>query len=108
MRPSASLALSLFLVLSVRGTSVNIPSTSPSSATSIPQDLVAFSIEQDRWPDWIGGDGSPNTFWLNALGNLKELSGKPTRIRIGADSEDHTDFSHDVEVCCPLLPRLIP
>jgi hypothetical protein len=108
MLPAVVLALSLVLVLPVQGGSpertqssviIKIQSQPPSSSSSVSQDHVGFSVEQDRWPDWIRKNGgSPNTFWLNALDNLKTLSGKPTRIRIGADSEDHTDFNPAVKV----------
>ncbi|KIJ48636.1 glycoside hydrolase family 79 protein, partial [Sphaerobolus stellatus SS14] len=58
---------------------------------------ISFSIEQDRWPDWVGTD-SANRFTLNALNNLKALTGTPSKIRVGADSEDHTVWSPTVTV----------
>ena len=100
-----ALGLSALRLVRAQNVSLTIPSKAPSSAVSVAQDLVAFSIEQDRWTDWIGTD-SPNTFWLNALENLKQLSGLPTRIRIGADSEDHTNFSFDVEYATDIFPAI--
>lgn len=96
----------LFLVLHgvrAQNVSITIPSQAPSSVVLVAQDLVAFSIEQDRWTDWIGTD-SPNTFWLNALENLKSLSGLPARIRIGANTADHTNYSFDVEYASDVFP----
>ncbi|KAI0027404.1 hypothetical protein K488DRAFT_61654 [Vararia minispora EC-137] len=86
-------------------TNLNIPSRPPSNAASASRDLVGFSIEQDQWPDWAGSS-SPNTFWINALNNLKTLSGLPTRIRIGANSEDHTDFSPAVKIVQTIFPAI--
>lgn len=102
---SLSLALFAFRLARAQNVTATIPTKSPSSAVSVCQDLVAFSIEQDRWTDWIGTD-TPNTFWLNALENLKQLSGLPTRLRIGADSEDHTNFSFDVEYATDIFPAV--
>ena len=100
-----SIALSVLRLVRAQNVSITIPSKAPSAAVSVAQDLIAFSIEQDRWTDWIGTD-TPNTFWLNALENLKQLSGLPTRIRIGADSEDHTNFSFDVEFATDIFPAI--
>lgn len=77
--------------------SVSVPSAAPTTAPSVSGSLVSFSIEQDRWVDWIGA-GTRNQFWFNLLNNLKTISGEATRIRIGADSEDHTNFNPAVQV----------
>ncbi|KZV62776.1 glycoside hydrolase family 79 protein [Peniophora sp. CONT] len=98
-----TLVLSGLRLVRAQNVSITIPTQSPSSAFSVAQDLVAFSIEQDRWTDWIGTD-TPNTFWLNALENLKQLSGLPTRIRIGANTADRTNFSFDVEYATDVFP----
>lgn len=76
---------------------VTIPLCAPSSAPSVAPDLVSLSIEQDRWVDWAGTTGK-NQFFYNALDNLVQITRSPPFIRIGADSEDHTDFSYSVEV----------
>ena len=76
---------------------VSVPLTAPSSSAPLDQGLISFSIEQDRWTDWVGTD-STNSFFLNTLANLEERTGQPPWIRIGANSEDHTDFSNDVKV----------
>ncbi|KZV85884.1 glycoside hydrolase family 79 protein [Exidia glandulosa HHB12029] len=70
---------------------VTVPVASPTNAVPLSQNLLGFSIESDRWPDWIGID-SPNTFWINTLENLNKLAGKPPKIRVGANSEDKTTF----------------
>ncbi|KAG2360200.1 glycoside hydrolase family 79 protein [Suillus spraguei] len=75
---------------------VTIPLTAPSDAASLMGDLVSLSIEQDRWTDWAGTT-EPNTFFNNVLDNFIQITNTPPFVRIGADSEDHTDFSCDVE-----------
>lgn len=75
--------------------SVSISLSPPSNAPTLSRSLLSFSIEQDRWVDWIG-PGSK--FFFNVLSNLKDLSGEATRLRIGADSEDVTNFNSAVKV----------
>ena len=77
--------------------SVPVPTSAPSDAPTISPSHISLSIEQDRWVDWIG-PGTRNEFFFNALNNLKVLSGEATRLRIGADSEDHTNFNSAVQV----------
>ena len=76
---------------------VTIPLTTPSSARSVSPDLVSLSIEQDRWDFWAGTT-EPNEFFYNALDNMVQITKSPPFVRIGADSEDHTDFSYHVKV----------
>ncbi|KAG6373312.1 glycoside hydrolase family 79 protein [Boletus reticuloceps] len=75
---------------------VTIPLSAPGGAPLVAPDLVSLSIEQDRWVDWAGTT-EQNQFFYNALNNLAQITNSPPFIRIGADSEDHTDFSYDVE-----------
>ncbi|KAH7928288.1 glycoside hydrolase family 79 protein [Leucogyrophana mollusca] len=75
---------------------VTIPITAPNAAPTVSPNLVSLSIEQDRWIDWAG-TAEPNQFFYNALDNLVQISRASPWIRIGADSEDHTLFSYDVE-----------
>ena len=77
---------------------VDVPLNPPSSGPLVSGSLVALSIEQHRWLDW-SGEASTNDFFFNALDNLKSITGEATRIRIGADSEDHTNFNPGVQVC---------
>ncbi|KAI0297300.1 PITH domain-containing protein [Multifurca ochricompacta] len=93
----------LLLVLGLKWTScfakgvlVTIPLTAPRSAPTLSRSLVSFSLEQDRWVDWIG-HGTRNPFFFNTLNNLKELTGEAPRIRVGANSEDHTNFDATVQ-----------
>ncbi|KAG1725351.1 glycoside hydrolase family 79 protein [Suillus paluster] len=58
--------------------------------------LVSLSIEQDRWVDWAGTT-EPNKFFNNVLDNLVQITNTPPFVRIGGSSEDHTDFSYDIE-----------
>jgi hypothetical protein len=77
---------------------VTIPLSSPSGASKLSPSLVSLSIEQDRWVDWAGTSGQ-NSFFYNTLDNLRQLTGVPPWIRIGADSEDHTNFNPNTQVC---------
>ncbi|KAG6910003.1 hypothetical protein DXG01_014003 [Tephrocybe rancida] len=74
------------------GLNISIPLAPPSAAPQVSPSLVSFSIEQDRWTDWAGST-SRNQFFFNVLDNLRQLTGAPPRVRIGADSEDHTKFN---------------
>jgi hypothetical protein len=66
---------------------------------------LSLSIEQDR-RDHRAGTTKRNEFFCNALHNLVQITNSLPFIEIGADSEDRTDFSYDVEVyhrlsvCC--------
>ncbi|KAJ3724138.1 glycoside hydrolase family 79 protein [Lentinula guzmanii] len=61
-------------------------------ALSVSVPLGAFSnTSSDRWTDWAGTTAK-NEFVLNALSNLASFTGQPPRFRIGADSEDRTNF----------------
>ncbi|KAG2149006.1 glycoside hydrolase family 79 protein [Suillus bovinus] len=75
---------------------VTIPLTAPLGAAPLKGNLVSLSIEQDRWNDWAGMT-EPNQFFNNVLDNFIQFTNTPPFVRIGADSEDHTDFSYDVE-----------
>jgi hypothetical protein len=77
---------------------VTIPLTAPSGAAYLTPSLVSFSIEQDRWTDWAGTSGK-NSFFYNALDNLRQLTGESPWVRIGADSEDHTNFNPQAQAC---------
>lgn len=76
---------------------VTIPTVAPSSAPAISPSLISLSLEQDLWTDWSGST-SRNEFFFNTLDNLKQITGQPPHIRIGANSEDHTDFNPNVQV----------
>ena len=86
---------------------VSVPLTAPSSAPTLDPALTSFSIEQDRWTDWAG-ESAPNAYFRQTLQNLQERSGAYPWIRIGANSEDHTDFNPSVEVCLLLLSTSAP
>ncbi|KLO05770.1 hypothetical protein SCHPADRAFT_946632 [Schizopora paradoxa] len=93
---------------SAQGTSaalpVSLPLSAPSSAATLNPDLLSFSIEQDLWTEWAGTTSSPNTFFQNALGNLAQRTGQTPWIRIGADSEDHTNFNAAIQGSEDLFP----
>jgi hypothetical protein len=76
---------------------VPIPLAASSSAPKISPSLIGLSIEMDRWTDWAGTT-SPNNFFHNTLDNLKQITGAPPNIRIGANSEDHANFRKDLAV----------
>ncbi|KAJ7635010.1 glycoside hydrolase family 79 protein [Roridomyces roridus] len=75
--------------------SVTIP-IGAGSAPSISRNHLGLSIEQDRWLDWAG-NATRNSFFFNCLDNIVKITGVPPKIRIGADSEDHTDFNPNVQ-----------
>ena len=76
---------------------VSLPLSPPLDSQSLAPTLVSFSLEQDRWPDWSGVD-SRNEFTHSALSQYAELTGEPPKIRVGADSEDHTLWSPTVTI----------
>lgn len=89
----------LFMLIAsvVSAIEVTIPLVAPPGAASVLGNLVSLSIEQDRWIDWAGTT-KPNAFFNNVLDNLVQITKTPPFLRIGADSEDHTDFSYDIQV----------
>ncbi|KAG7446126.1 glycoside hydrolase family 79 protein [Guyanagaster necrorhizus] len=82
---------------------VSLSLSVPSNAPELSPSLLSFSIEGDRWTDWTGTT-SKNQFLYNALDNLKTLTGVPPSIRIGGDSEDHTNFNPNVEFSEAIFP----
>ena len=94
------------VTVDVQSIAISLPLSPSSDTVLLDPSLISFSIEQDRWTDWAG-ISSPNVFLVNALDNLAQRTGQPPYIRIGADSEDHTDFSPQVEVCSILFKRLL-
>ncbi|PPQ90810.1 hypothetical protein CVT25_012130 [Psilocybe cyanescens] len=96
----------LFLAVQhASGVNVSVSLLAPSSAPIISPSLVSFSIEQDRWTDWVGTT-SRNQFFFNTLDNLRELTGEPPQIRIGANSEDHTNFGQNVQFSQATFPAV--
>lgn len=85
------------MLSSTAAVNVSISLESPSGSVTMLSSLVSFSIEQDRWADWVGTT-EENTFFYNALDNLRQFTGEPPWIRIGADSEDHTNFDAETQV----------
>ncbi|KAF8147472.1 glycoside hydrolase family 79 protein [Crassisporium funariophilum] len=88
-----------FLLLSLGraalGVVISISVSVPENAPKIAPNLVSFSIEQDRWTDYVGTT-SRNQFFFNTLDNLGALTGQPPKLRIGADSQDRTIFDSSV------------
>ncbi|KAK7032967.1 glycoside hydrolase family 79 protein [Favolaschia claudopus] len=78
---------------------ITIPRAPDENAPFVSKSLISFSIEQDRWPDWAG-----SSFFLNTLENIRGITGAPPDIRIGANSEDKTNFSFDVKYAEALFP----
>ncbi|KAJ3829162.1 glycoside hydrolase family 79 protein [Lentinula raphanica] len=89
---------------------VSVPLEISSNATEVSPSHISFSIEQDRWTDWVGATVK-NEFFSNAITNLANLTGQPPRFRIGADSEDRTNFQSDLnstELVFPLPNAATP
>ena len=85
---------------------VALPVRAPPTAAPLASTLLSFSIEQDRWPDWTGID-ERNEFTHAALTNLAHLTGRPPKIRVGANSEDKTVWDPTVTVR-DTLDRCVP
>ncbi|CAK5284397.1 unnamed protein product [Mycena citricolor] len=81
---------------SAQSLSVTIPSSAPPAAITLSPSLFSFSIEQDGWTLWAGTN-TTNTFLVNVLDNIIERAGDGPWFRIGADSEDRTDFNPAVQ-----------
>ena len=97
MRGSHSRRLALIAIFDllarcVFAVNVSIPFAAPADSQPLSPTLVSFSIEQDRWPDWVGVDAR-NEYTFNALSNYAQLTGEPPDLRVGANSEDHTVWS---------------
>ncbi|KDQ53124.1 glycoside hydrolase family 79 protein [Jaapia argillacea MUCL 33604] len=86
---------------------VPVPVVAPAGAPIISPSLISFSIEQDRWPEWVGTT-TPNQYFYNLLDNLNILSGSYPWIRIGANSEDHTKYDPSVEYNVDITPAVTP
>ena len=95
-------AIVLAGVLCSADINTTIPILVPPSSQPLSQNLLSFSIEQDRWPDWTG-ISARNEFTHSALIQYASLTGKPTRIRVGANSEDRTVWSPTVTVSTNVL-----
>ncbi|KAF8072084.1 glycoside hydrolase family 79 protein [Lyophyllum atratum] len=91
----------------VFGVNVAIPLVPPSAAATISPSLFSFSIEQDRWTDWVGST-SRNQFFFNTLDNLGRLTGVPPQIRVGADSEDRATFNAAIQTTQLVFPAITP
>ncbi|KDR82276.1 hypothetical protein GALMADRAFT_58958 [Galerina marginata CBS 339.88] len=87
--------------------SVSVPLAAPSTAPTLSPSLLSLSIEQDRWTDW-SGTTSRNEFVFNTMNNLVKLTGEPPQFRIGADSEDRTDFNPNVQFVENVFPAPNP
>ena len=82
---------------------VSVPVSPSPNSQPLARTLLSFSIEQDRWPDWSGVDVR-NEFTHDALLRLASLTGQPPKIRVGANSEDHTVWSPTVTINEDALP----
>jgi hypothetical protein len=53
----------------------------PSCAVPLPGNLLGFSIEPDRFPDWAGNVSSKNEYTYTLMSDLKEKTGVTPSIR---------------------------
>ncbi|TFY67602.1 hypothetical protein EVJ58_g1519 [Rhodofomes roseus] len=83
--------------------SVDVPVLAPTNSLPLASTLLSFSIEQDNWPEWSGID-ERNEFTYNALTTYANLTGQPPKIRVGADSEDHSVWSPTVTINEDVFP----
>ncbi|KAG5638579.1 hypothetical protein H0H81_011799 [Sphagnurus paluster] len=82
---------------------VAIPLNPAMDAPVISPSHISLSIEGDRWTSW-SGTNSRNEFFYNTLDNLKQITGAPPNIRVGANTEDHTMFRSDVDFQEAIFP----
>jgi len=99
----ASVCIGVALAADVTTVDVSVPITAPTKSQPLASTLLSFSIEQDNWPDWSGIDAR-NEFTYSALTALANLTGTPPKLRVGADSEDHTVWSPTVTVNEDIFP----
>ncbi|KAJ8073462.1 hypothetical protein PM082_011738 [Marasmius tenuissimus] len=92
-----AILLSLAQAALTLAVTVPLSTQAPTGAFVVTPALVSFSIEQDRWTDWAGLN-ERNEFLFNTLDNIVQITGEPPDIRIGANSQDHTNFNKDLEV----------
>ncbi|KAF5364746.1 hypothetical protein D9758_009300 [Tetrapyrgos nigripes] len=76
---------------------VSIPDAAPEGAPTVDGTLFSLSIEQDRWLDWAGNSTTGRNQFFNTLDNIIQFTGAAPQLRIGADSEDRTDFKPGVQ-----------
>ncbi|PPQ75253.1 hypothetical protein CVT24_007431 [Panaeolus cyanescens] len=108
MTPLAAVCIFIFSTIGfVDSLVVSISDSSPSGAITLSPSLLSFSIEQDRWTDWVGAT-QRNDFFFNTLDNLAMLTGEPPQIRIGANSEDHTNFGANIPFSQAIFPSITP
>ncbi|KNZ72100.1 hypothetical protein J132_04381 [Termitomyces sp. J132] len=93
--------------ISAFNVSISIPPRAAINAPRVLPSLISLSIELDRWTDWAGTT-SRNEFFFNTLDNLRQLTGQPPNIRIGGNTEDHTNFHQDVEFSETIFPPFTP
>lgn len=91
------LAITTAFLSAVTAVDVIIPLNTPANAPLLSKSLVSISIEQDRWTDWAGIK-SRKQFFYNTFDNLRALAGSPPHVRVGANSEDRTNFDPAIKV----------
>ncbi|KAH9928926.1 glycoside hydrolase family 79 protein [Fomitopsis serialis] len=99
----AVLAFSVARVVNAANVSVDVPVLQPTKSLPLASTLLSFSIEQDNWPEWSGID-ERNEFTYSALTTYANLTGQPPKLRVGADSEDHTVWSPTVTINEDVFP----
>jgi hypothetical protein len=80
---------------------IEVPYAATNAAVQVAPDLLSFSLEADRWPEWISvapNYNAKNEFTANVLNNLGALSGATPRLRIGGNTEDRAVMSGSVQV----------
>ncbi|KAF2097546.1 hypothetical protein NA57DRAFT_58123 [Rhizodiscina lignyota] len=105
-----SLLFSIALAAPAPAKHISLPRQPPSSAVVVPKDLVSLSIEFKRLPKYAGDTKSPNTFSLNLLNNLKQVTGVFPVCRVGGNSQDDAIYNatqSDPEVDLPIPPGYI-
>ena len=74
------------------------------NSSPVKKDLQSFSIEFAFFPDYAGNKSHPNEFTKNLLGNFKEITGVPPKVRVGGTSQyvENPSSSHYFSSDCLL------
>lgn len=81
--------------------SPTVGASAPNNAVDVSPFLISLSIEGDEWPQWAANAPkftSRNEFFYKALQNLHDRTGSWPDVRVGANSEDRTNFDKKVNV----------
>ncbi|KEF51720.1 uncharacterized protein A1O9_12355 [Exophiala aquamarina CBS 119918] len=84
---------------------LQLPHQRPAWAEKLSPNLIAFSLELDRWPYWAGeAVGKPNNYFHQLLRNLADRTGHMAFLRVGGNSVDRATVDLGIEVMDAIFP----